>query len=121
MKRRQVPNLYFTINSSEPEFNFDIIQHDEKIQFLILSNVVFGIEEAIKLKKEEATIVELNSSGNYVSLHKENWKTSLESAERWFLKFEDYESCAKIKNIIDNIDSYGQQRRLHRKTSRSDK
>jgi hypothetical protein len=117
MSRRVIPNLYIAVHE---ETEFESIQDNHTIRDIIFNSIILGVGEAIKYKRKEATIVELNSSGNYVTLPKEIWKQSLESAQQHFVKLEEYETCADIQELIESIESYG-TKRLYRKTPRTDK
>jgi hypothetical protein len=117
MPKRVVPNLYITLQEG---VDFSAIQHNEQIQALLYDNVVKGIKTAIKTNKSEATIVELNSSGNYISISYVDWKKSLEKAQNYFANLEQYEVCADIQKLIESINSYG-PKRLHRKVARTNK
>ena len=61
-------------------------------------------------KKNEATIVELHSSGNYIQIHRNDWVKSLEKAQHYYSKLEQYETCGDIQKLIESINSYGSER-----------
>ncbi len=117
MEKRIVPNLYIAIQDGA---KFEAIQENAQIQDIIFTNIISGIEHATKHNRKEATIVELNSTGNYISIPQSNWKQSLETAQQYFIKQEKYETCATIQKIIESINSYG-SKSVHRKTSRANK
>jgi hypothetical protein len=117
MSRRVIPNLYIAV---QEETEFESIQDNHTIRDIIFNSIILGVGEAIKYKRKEATIVELNSSGNYVTLPKEIWKQSLENAKEHFVRLEEYETCVDIQELIESIESYGTER-LYRKTPRTDK
>jgi hypothetical protein len=117
MAKRIIPNLYIAIKDGT---DFDLVQENEQIQSILFNSIISGIEDAIKTNKEEATIIELNSSGNYISLDKDNWKPSLEKAQVYFTSLEEYEKCADIQKLIESISSYG-RKRIYRKATGSDK
>lgn len=113
MAKRIIPNLCVFFDS---EYDYSLLSDNENIIDIILGSVVLGIKDANKLKRKEAIIVELNSTGNYVSLPKEKWQQSLEKAQQHYIKSEDYEVCADIQKLIESINSYG-SKRSPRKTS----
>lgn len=117
MSKRSIPNLYITVKDG---VNFEMIQENTQVKEIIYNNVISGIRDAIKTNKLEATIVELNSTGNYIILSQNNWQKSLEQAQIYFLELEEYETCATIQKLIESINSYGTER-LYRKTSRTNK
>ena len=117
MAKKVVPNLYITVQDG---VDFEAIQHNEQIQEVLYNRVVIAIKEADKTNKLEATVVELNSTGNYISINRIDWKKSLIKAQEYFLNLEEYEKCADIQKLIDLINSYG-SKKLYRKAPRTDK
>ena len=117
MSKRKIPNLYITIQEG---IDFAAIQENVQIKDILYNSVVEGIKSAAKTNKSEATIIELNSTGNYISLDRTDWKQSLEKAQIYFMDLEQYEMCADIQKLIESLNSYG-SKRIHRKTSRADK
>jgi len=117
MARRVIPNLYIKVQEGT---DFSVIQDNSQIQEILFNSIVIGIKEASKTNRKEATLIELNSSGNYISINQENWKPSLEKAQTYFANLEQYEICADIQKIIESLSSYG-RKRVYSKTSRSNK
>ena len=117
MAKKVIPNLYITIQEG---VDFEAIQHNEQIQEVLYNRVVIAIKEANQTNKLEATVVELNSTGNYISINRIDWKKSLKKAQEYFSNLEEYEKCADIQKLIDSINSYG-SKRLYRKAPRTDK
>ena len=113
MAKRIVPNLYVV---AQDESEIESLSGNQYIIDIVFNSVILGIEEAVKGKKKEATIIELNSSGNYISIPRDKWEESLTNAERHFIKLEEYETCADIQKLKESIRSYGSQR-VPRKTT----
>lgn len=118
MAKRVVPNLYIASGDDE---ELDTLQSNPYFKDVIFNCVIMGIEDALKNKKKEALLVELNSSGNYVSIPQDKWETSLSSAEEYFIELEEYETCSDIQKLKESIKSYGQSQRVPRKTSKSNR
>ena len=117
MSKRNIPNLYIVVNNN---YDLENIHCNEHIKEIIFGSIILGVKEAIKFNKKEATIVELNSSGNYVSISKDKWKISLEEAQKHYVAQEAYELCADIQQVIESINSYG-TKRSYRKASTANK
>lgn len=117
MAKRIVPNLYITLQNG---VEFEAIQENIQIQSLIYNSIITGIIDAKRYKRTEATIVELNSTGNYITIDKKDWKQSLINVQQYFIQSENYEKCIEIQKLIESLNSY-EPARLHRKTSRTDK
>ena len=109
MPKRILPNLYITFDEG---IGFDTLQQNKTVQKVVYTNVLIGIQEAARKKHKNAVIVELNSSGNCVTLPRENWKQSLEKAQSYFADLEEFETCIKINKLLESIKSYGSERIL---------
>jgi hypothetical protein len=115
--RKTIPNLTITVNC---ESDIEQVSSNLQIQDMVFRNLILGIREAQQKRRKTADIIELNLSGNLVSVPQENWKTSLESAEKYFVRQEKYEICSAIQQLINSLDSYG-TRRSYKTTPKSDR
>jgi hypothetical protein len=113
MARRKIPNLTVRL---EVGADLETLHKNPQVQELIYINLILGIKDANNSNKNEATIVELHSSGNYVQIHRSKWKKSLEKAQTYYANLEKYEICSEIQKLIESIDSYG-TKQLHRTSS----
>ena len=107
MARRKIPNLNVRLGFGA---NINTLHENPQVQELIYNNLVSGIKDANASKKNEATIVELHSSGNYIQIHRNDWIKSLEKAQRYYSNLEQYETCSDIQKLIESINSYGSER-----------
>ena len=104
MSKRVIPNLQFNINGDgEPDYS--IIGENEIIQDIVYSQTVTGIREAIKRKAKHAKIIEINSTGNYLTVDKQDFESALNKSISYYEKFEDYETCAEILREALSIGS----------------
>jgi Rps23 Pro-64 3,4-dihydroxylase Tpa1-like proline 4-hydroxylase len=117
MGRKKIPNLTIKIHEG---IDFNEVSQNEHVKEIVYSSVFEGIQEAAQGNKKEATILELNSSGAFILIPKENWNKSLEKAKEFYIQSEDYETCALIQKLIESINSYG-TKRLSRTASRANK
>lgn len=102
MSKRIIPNLQFNINGDgEPDYS--IIGKNEVVQDIVYSQTVWGIRDAIKRKSKHAKIVEINSTGQYITVEKHDFKSALDKSILYFEKFEDYETCAEIIKLKDKL------------------
>jgi hypothetical protein len=115
MARRKIPNLTVRLGVGA---NLETLHENPQVKELIYINLFLGIKDANDSNKNEATIVELHSSGNYVQIHRNNWKESLEKAQTYYANLEKYEVCGEIQKLIESINSYGTER-LYRTSSRT--
>ena len=102
MSKRVIPNLQFNING-EGEPDYSVIGENEIIQDIVYSQTVWGIREAIKRKLKHAKIVEINSTGNYLTVEKQDFESALNKSISYYEKFEDYETCAEIVKLKEKL------------------
>ena len=69
----------------------------------VYRSLVEGITEAIKNKKNKIKLCEVKNSNTYITVEKQEWKESLDSALQFYINEEEYEECSKIKNLIDKL------------------
>jgi hypothetical protein len=61
------------------------------------------IEEAYKSNSVFATIFEINDSGCFIELHRNDWPNALEAVVAMYVEEEDYDTCGKITAMIHDI------------------
>jgi hypothetical protein len=48
-------------------------------------------------------VCEIKNSGIFITVEKQEWKNSLDSALQYYIDTEEYEQCSKIKNLLEKI------------------
>lgn len=102
MAKRQIMNLQFNING-EGEPDYSIIVEDERIRDIVYSQTVLGIREAINRKAKHAKIIEVNSTGQYLTVEKNDFEIALNNSIHHYEVLEDYESCAAIVKLKNKL------------------
>mgnify|MGYP003132736547 FL=1 len=83
-----------------------IISYNEELsnkKSKVYKSLVEGVSEAIKTNKKEIKLFEVKNSNTYLTVHKDNWSSSLANALNFYIEQEEYEKCSKIKNLINEI------------------
>ena len=83
-----------------------IFEYNEELKsskHKVYKSLIDGVTEAIKNKKETIKLCEVKNSGIFITVEKEEWKNSLDSALEYYISTEEYEECSKIKNLIDRL------------------
>jgi len=102
MSRRVIPNLKINIiGCGNPDFSN--ISKDTSFQKILRVNTLNGIREAIKRRSKHAKIIEINSTGDYITIDKEDFSSALDSTLCYFEKIEDYETCDSIMKLKREI------------------
>jgi hypothetical protein len=102
MSKRIIPNLQFNING-EGEPDYSVIAENETIRDIVYSQTVWGIRDAIKRKAKHAKIVEINSTGQYLTVEKQDFKSALDNSILYYEVLEDYEACAEIVKLKNQL------------------
>ena len=84
-----------------PVFEFSEELSPKKRQ--VYKSLVDGVSEAIKTNKNEIKLCEVKNSNLYITVEKQEWKKSLDSALQFYIDIEEYEKCSKIKKLIDKL------------------
>ena len=83
-----------------------IFEYNEELsskKHQVYKSLIDGVTEAIKNKKETIKLCEVKNSGIFITVEKEEWKNSLDSALEYYISTEEYEECSKIKNLIEKL------------------
>ena len=83
-----------------------IFEYNEELKsskHQVYKSLVDGVIVAIKKDKKEIKLCEVKNSGIYITVEKQEWKNSLDSALQYYINTEEYEECSKIKNLIDKL------------------
>ena len=83
-----------------------IFEYNEELKtskHKVYKSLIDGVTEAIKTDKEEIKLCEVKNSGIYITVEKQEWKNSLDSALQYYVNKEEYEECSKIKSLIDKL------------------
>lgn len=102
MAKRIIPNLQFNIaGNGEPDYS--IISQNKVVRDIVYANTFVGIKEAVKKRSKHAKICEINSSGHYLTVEQEDFKTALDNTLSYYEKSEDYETCAEIVKLKNQL------------------
>ena len=83
-----------------------IFEYNEELKsskHQVYKSLIDGVSEAIKNNKTEVKLCEVKNSNIFITVEKQEWKNSLDSALQFYIASEEYEECSKIKNLIDKL------------------
>jgi hypothetical protein len=69
----------------------------------MMKSLVSNIAEGIEYELESVNIAEIKNHDVIISVPKSEWKGGLENAMNYYIEKEEYETCSKIKNLINKI------------------
>ncbi len=98
--RRKIP--VFKVNV-QPGADYDQLHEIPEVKEVVIEEVLFAIQDAIKRKKSSIELFEVANSGYYLELKKDKFKPSLETAIEYFIEKEDYTKCAECRDLINKL------------------
>jgi len=100
MSKRQIPKAFF-----EPleDLQASDLLDNETLLDMIKKEAPIAIEEAFRNKKTFATLFEINGMELYLDIPKQYWIPALEQCISFKLTEEDFESCIKLRDLIEEI------------------
>ena len=69
----------------------------------VYKSLIEGITEAFETDSNEINLCEVKYANTYLTVHKDSWSSSLTRALDFYVEKEEYEECAKIKELIDKL------------------
>ena len=79
------------------------VAKSESFLMLIKEKTPGIIEGAHKANSTFATLFEINDSGCFIEIHRNDWVNALESCITMYAEKEDYETCGKITALMAEI------------------
>lgn len=113
MKNRRLKsiNVFFDINQS----SLKDIENIPNFKELVYGELYKAVKEAKDSNKEITPLFEVNNSGYIIELSKDAWVPALEKAISHYERKEEFETCALIKSLIEQI--YEQRNKLNTRNS----
>lgn len=85
------------------EVTVESLAKSEILKDLVIGLLPEAIEEAMLGNKHYAQLFEINTSSNYIDIHKRDWIAALEACLTYYIAKEDYDTCRKIKMLIESV------------------
>jgi|TARA_B110000967_G_C18512597_1_gene377108 hypothetical protein len=70
---------------------------------LMMKTLVLNIANGIKEDLESVNVAEIKYTDIILTVPKDEWKGGLEKAMEYYIKTEEYETCSKIKKLINKL------------------
>jgi len=100
VSRRQIPILnIYPIDGVPPE----VISESLQLMSFIYTETPKAVEEAIRTKKQVATLFQVNSQDAYLEIKKEDWGKAIDTCIAYYSEKEKYEVCSKLQDIKERI------------------
>ncbi len=100
MKRRIVPTLQYNIRTHSDYKNIT----DNPVTKKYVYNVLLeAIRHALDKNKSEVELFKIHNSNICLSIHKKDWKHTLNKAIEFYSDQENYEKCQEYKTLMNNL------------------
>lgn len=97
---RQIPILnIYPIDGVPPE----VISESLQLMKFIYTETPKAIKEAIRTKKQSATVFQVNNQDAYLEIGKEDWEKAIDTCIVYYSEKEKYEMCSELQSIKDSI------------------
>ena len=70
---------------------------------IVMKSLISNIAEGIEYKLESVNVAEIKNHDIILSVPKSEWKSGLENAMNYYIEREEYETCSKIKKLIEKL------------------
>jgi hypothetical protein len=102
MAKNQIMNLKFNVlGNGIPNYN-EIISNPYTKK-IILNQTRTSLKNAINKRLKSAKILEINSSGHYMSVDKCDYSKVIDTLIKYYECEENYEECASLLNLKSKI------------------
>jgi hypothetical protein len=100
IKRRKITNI--VISPLKNVTAEEILDYDPVVE-VVLEETPKAIEHALNTKKDTATLIEINNSGNYIEIGDKWWSNALNTILHVYEDKQDYEKCREISSLIKRV------------------
>ena len=97
---RQVPVFRVVLDHG---VTFDDVEQNPEIQAAVMSELVDAVKDGIKRRRRNISLFQINDSNYIIGLDKKEWKSSLQSALKYYEIKEEYNKCSEIVNLIKSL------------------
>jgi hypothetical protein len=107
MAKRIILDLQFNVDPElkDEDIDYNILGGNDFIRNLIYQETHKGVKEAIFKKSKHAKIIELNSSGNYCIVDKDDFPSVIETLIKHYESVENYEICSELTQLRSQHES----------------
>lgn len=105
-RKKQEPRKIISLNiypldNVTPE---NILQAEPVVEFMI-DQTIAGIKDALRTRKNTATLFQINNQDAYLEIEKPDWKSALSNCIKYYSEKEKYEICSEIQTLIKKLNS----------------
>ena len=104
MKKHQRKTVRAIFDDAE-QLTLEQLESSDILKLLLKKEVPTAIEDAMIHKKTFASIFEINSTNNFIEIHKNYWADALSTCLHWYINDgeEDYEKCSHLTKLIETL------------------
>lgn len=105
--RREIPIL--TITASNELATIEAISESPDFITFLHTETPKAIKEAIRTRKQVATLFEVGSENSFIELKKIEWEVAIDACIAYQSKVEKYELCIELQDLKTEINKLEKQ------------
>ena len=106
-QNRVVPKMMVDMS----QVSFEELIESPQFQESVFFETYNSIKNAIKDKKLEAHIFEINASGTLITIEKKDWNNALQATIDYYAGRDNFEKCIEIKELQNKLYEQPRQKR----------
>lgn len=97
---RKIPILnIYPLKGASPEVLFETYH----LKTFVYTETPKAIEEALRTRKQVATLFQVNNQDAFIEIQKEDWSTAIDKCIAYQSEKEQYELCSELQDIKTKI------------------
>lgn len=98
--KRKIPILRISLIAGA---DYSKICEVPEFKDVVMNELVIAIKDGINKNKKIVELFEISNTKLCISIEKENWKTSLNTAMEYFTNLENYSKCIECRDLIKQL------------------
>ena len=79
------------------------IVESQQFNQMLKTKTAWAIEQALRSNSVFATLFEINDTGCYIEIHRNDWVNAIDSCIAMYVEDEDYDTCGKLTALAQEI------------------
>lgn len=85
------------------DVSYSDVEQNPYVRDVVMSELIDAVKDGIKRRRRNISLFVINDSNYIVGLDKKEWKSSLQSALKYYEIKEEYNKCSEIVNLIKSL------------------
>ena len=110
-KRKNIPSRKVPILNmhSVERVDSEVLSETYQLKTFVYTETPKAIEEALRTRKQVATLCQINNQDAFIEIQKEDWCIAIDRCIAYQSEKEQYELCSELRDIRARIDKSKKQ------------